>query len=76
MDGDTLIIYSKQLIKFSIMNKKFIALSKSEQRQIVGGSWLSRAIAWCKTHIFGWSDTIKTLPGEPSCGGVGVSFSI
>jgi hypothetical protein len=58
------------------MNKKFIALSKSEQRQIVGGSWLSRAIAWCKTHIFGWSDTIKTLPGEPSCGGVGVAIPI
>jgi hypothetical protein len=58
------------------MNKKFIALTQSEQRQIVGGSWFTRAIAWCKEHIFGWSDTIHTLPGEPSCGGVGVSFSI
>ena len=58
------------------MNKKFIALTQSEQRQICGGSWLSRAIAWCKAHLFGWSDTIHTLPGEPSCSGVGVSFSI
>lgn len=58
------------------MNKKFIALSKSEQRKVAGGSWFTQLVDWCKKHIFGWSDTIKTLPGEPSCGGAGVRFNI
>jgi len=56
------------------MNKKFIALTQSEQRQISGGNWFKRAINWCMTHFFGWSDTIHTLPGEPSCGGIGVAI--
>ena len=58
------------------MNKNFIALSKSEQRKVTGGSWFSRVVDWCKKHIFGWSDTIHTLPGEPSVSGVGVRVNI
>lgn len=58
------------------MNKNFIALTKSEQRQITGGSWLSKAWNWLKTHCFSWT-TEPRYPGEPfveTGGGIGVTF--
>ena len=46
------------------MNKNFIALTKSEQRQITGGSWFTKILDWCKEHLFGWS-TEPRYPGAP-----------
>lgn len=46
------------------MKKNFIALTKSEQRQITGGSWFTKILDWCKKHLFGWS-TEPRYPGEP-----------